>query len=64
MTLECDAELTAVAAAPDDDVVEELLEMYEAVQGQHPDRDEFRAAMVDDGRLVLRLTPRRVYGQL
>ena len=64
VTLECDAELTAVAAAPDDDVVGELLEMYEAVQGQHPDPDEFRAAMVDDGRLVLRLTPRRVYGQL
>lgn len=64
VTLECHAELSPVAAAPDDAVVDELLAMYEDVQGEHPDRDEFRAAMVDDGRLVLRLDPRRVYGQL
>ena len=64
VTLECDATLSPVARAPDDAVADELLGMYESVQGEHPDRDEFRTAMVDDGRLVLRLTPHRVYGQL
>ncbi len=64
VTLECEAQLSAVAAGPHDAVVDELLAMYEDVQGEHPDPQEFRAAMVDDDRLVLRLTPRRVYGQL
>ena len=30
----------------------------------HDDPQEFRIDMVAQGRLVLRLTPRRVYGQL
>lgn len=64
VTCECDAELSPVADDPDDAVVDELLAMYEDVQGEHPDRAEFRAAMVTDGRLVLRLAPQRVYGQL
>lgn len=59
-----DAELSAVAADPDDDVATELLEVYEAVAGTHDDPGDFRRTMVDDDRLVLRLHPRRVYGQL
>jgi PPOX class probable F420-dependent enzyme len=54
--------LSAVAAAPDDDTVEELVALYRALQGEHPDWDEYRAAMVRDGRLVARLTPERAYG--
>jgi PPOX class probable F420-dependent enzyme len=56
------AALTPVAAAPDDDTVEELVDMYRAVQGEHPDWDEFRAAMVRDRRLVVRLPMSRLYG--
>lgn len=59
-----DAELSPVAAAPDDEVATELLEVYEAIAGPHDDPQEFRIDMVAQGRLVLRLTPRRVYGQL
>jgi PPOX class probable F420-dependent enzyme len=56
-------ELTPVAAEPDDAVVEELIEVYRRVLGEHPDWDEYRAAMVADRRLVIRLTVERIYGQ-
>lgn len=59
-----DAELSPVAGSPDDDVAEELLAVYEAIAGVHDDPDEFRRSMVEEERLVLRLTPRRVYGQV
>lgn len=56
------ATLTPVAAAPDDATVDELVEVYRAIAGEHPDWAEFRAAMVADQRLVLRLPVDRVYG--
>lgn len=57
-----DAELSPVAAAPDDAVVDELVAIYRAVAGEHPDWDEFRAAMVADRRLVLRIRVTHAYG--
>ena len=54
--------LSGVAAAPDDAAVEELVALYRSVQGEHPDWDEYRAAMVKDRRLVVRFTPERAYG--
>lgn len=62
LVLEGDAELTPVATAPDDAVVDELVEMYRSLQGEHPDWDEFRRAMVAEQRLVLRLRPNHAYG--
>ena len=56
------AELTPVAADPHDATVEELIEVYRLILGEHPDWDEYRAAMVADRRLVVRLTVERVYG--
>ncbi|MBK1784753.1 PPOX class F420-dependent oxidoreductase [Prauserella cavernicola] len=56
------AELTAVAADEHDAAVEELIDLYRAVAGEHPDWAEYRAAMVADRRLVLRLRVDRVYG--
>jgi PPOX class probable F420-dependent enzyme len=61
---EGDAELSAVAAAPDDATVDELVEVYRAISGEHPDWDDYRADMVRQGRLVLRLRPTHVYGSL
>ncbi|QMU67996.1 PPOX class F420-dependent oxidoreductase [Streptacidiphilus sp. P02-A3a] len=55
-------ELTPVAADPHDAVVEELIEVYRLILGEHPDWDEYRAAMVADRRLVIRFTVDRVYG--
>lgn len=57
------ADLTPVAADPHDPTVDELVEVYRAIGNEHPNWDEFRAAMVADGRLVLRLHVDHVYGQ-
>ena len=62
--LEADADLTPVAASPDDATVEELVAYYRALNGEHPDWDEYRAAMVTDQRLVLRLRPTHAYGMI
>ncbi|WP_446216578.1 PPOX class F420-dependent oxidoreductase [Micromonospora sp. IBHARD004] len=59
---EARAELTPMAERPDDATVEELIGLYRSVQGEHPDWDDFRAAMVAERRLVLRLHVERVYG--
>ncbi|MGX1366156.1 PPOX class probable F420-dependent enzyme [Streptomyces canus] len=56
------ADLTPVAGDPHDDTVEELVRLYRDVQGEHPDWDDYRAAMVRDRRLVLRLRVERAYG--
>ncbi len=56
------ADLTPVAADPHDATVEELVDVYRAIAGEHPDWDEYRAAMVHDRRLVLRLPVDRLYG--
>ncbi len=58
------AELTPVAAHPHDATVDELVEYYRGASGEHPDWDEYRAAMVADRRLIVRFTPEHVYGQL
>ena len=59
---EGEAELSPVAADPHDETVEQLLALYRAVQGEHPDWDEFRTAMVADRRLLLRVRVSRFYG--
>ena len=56
------AELTPVAADPHDATVAELIDVYRAIAGEHPDWDEFRAAMVADRRLVVRLHVEHLYG--
>jgi PPOX class probable F420-dependent enzyme len=59
---EGDAELSPVAADPHDDTVEDLIALYRDVQGEHPDWDDFRRAMVADQRVLLRIAVSRVYG--
>jgi PPOX class probable F420-dependent enzyme len=58
------AELSAVAQDPHDAAVEELVDLYRTVQGEHPDWDDYRAAMVRDRRLVVRLRADRAYGMM
>ena len=62
--LEADVELTPVAAGPDDATVDELVDYYRAVAGEHDSWDDYRRAMVDDRRLVVRLRPTKAYGML
>ncbi|MEV2215642.1 PPOX class F420-dependent oxidoreductase [Streptomyces sp. NPDC050997] len=56
------AELSPVAEDPYDETVEELIRLYRDVIGEHPDWDDYRAAMVRDRRLVVRLRVERAYG--
>ena len=58
------AELSAVARDPRDAAVEELIDLYRTARGEHPDWDDFRAAMVRDRRLVVRLRAERAYGMV
>ena len=55
--LEGDVTLSDVATSPDDPAVDELVAHYRAGVGEHPDWDDFRAAMVRDGRVLVRLRP-------
>lgn len=62
--LDGDVTLSEVARDPQDAAVEELVELYRRISGsEHPDWDEYRRVMVDDGRLVLRVAVTNVYGQ-
>ncbi|MEU5878941.1 PPOX class F420-dependent oxidoreductase [Spirillospora sp. NPDC047279] len=57
------AELSPVARDLDDAAVEELIEVYRDVRREeHPDWDDYRRAMVADGRRVVRLRVERLYG--
>ena len=62
--IEADVELTPVASTPNDDTVDQLVEYYRAVVGEHDDWDDYRAAMVAEGRLLLKLTATHAYGML
>lgn len=56
------AELSPVARDVDDAVVEQLVQHYRALQGAHPDWADFRAAMVRERRLTVRLPLTHAYG--
>ncbi|MEV0212677.1 PPOX class F420-dependent oxidoreductase [Micromonospora sp. NPDC050695] len=56
------ATLTPPAGTEDDETVQELVEVYRRIRGEHPDWSEYRSAMVADGRLVIRLAVTHIYG--
>ena len=64
VAVEGTAELTPVAADPHDATVDELVTYYRGISGEHENWDAYRAAMVADRRLVVRLRPEHTYGQL
>src|SRR5579859_4466940 len=64
VVVEGHAELSAVARDPHDAAVEELIDLYRAVQGEHPDWDDYRTAMVRDQRLVVSIHAERAYGMV
>ena len=53
-----------MANDPHDATVEELVALYRSLAGEHDDWDDYRASMVKDGRLVIRITPTSAYGML
>ncbi len=62
VVIDANVELTPAAAAPNDATVEELIVLYRDAAGEHPDWDDYRAAMVNDRRVVVRLHPVHAYG--
>ncbi|MGX7828416.1 PPOX class F420-dependent oxidoreductase [Actinokineospora sp. 24-640] len=62
LVVEGTAEFSEVAAEPDDAAVEELVRLYRDLRGEHPDWAEYRAGMVAEKRMVLRLRIERHYG--
>lgn len=59
------AELSEVTTAPDDETSDRLVSYFEAVSGgPHPDWDEYRQAMIEEGRLLARFVPSAVVGQI
>ena len=44
--------------------MDELVEVYRAISGEHPDWDDYRRAMATDRRVVVRLRPTYAYGAL
>ncbi|MGE2837167.1 PPOX class F420-dependent oxidoreductase [Mycobacterium sp. SMC-4] len=41
------------------DALEPLVEYFRVISGEHPDWDEYRAAMVKQGKCLIRATPQR-----
>jgi PPOX class probable F420-dependent enzyme len=40
------------------EAVEPLVDYFRAIAGEHPDWDDYRRAMVDQGKCLIRVTPR------
>ena len=62
--VEGDAQLSEISTKPDDPGVDELVEYYRAIAGEHPDWDDYRKVMVTDKRVMVRLKPTHAYGML
>jgi len=58
------AELSAVAREPHDAAVEELIDLYRSIAGEHPDWDDYRVAMVREKRLVVSIRAEHAYGMV
>ena len=41
------------------DAVDGLVDYFRSISGEHPDWDEYRQAMVDQGKCLVRITPER-----
>ena len=64
VVFDAEARLSPVAAAADDSTVDELVHLFKAIQGEHPDWNEYRNAMVTDRRTVVHLRPTHAYGMI
>ena len=62
--IEGDVEVTPVTTDPGDATSDALVAYYRTLAGEHPNWDEYRQAMIDEGRLMLLLRPTRAYGML
>ncbi|MCK0113373.1 PPOX class F420-dependent oxidoreductase [Ornithinimicrobium sp. F0845] len=59
-----DATLGEITTDPHDAAGDALVDLYRTQAGEHPDWEEYRAAMVAEQRLVLTVTATHAYGIL
>ena len=65
VSLDGTVELLPTATSPDDATCDALVRYYERVAGKpHPDWAEYRRAMVDERRLIVRFVPRGATGMI
>lgn len=64
VSLDGTVELSPPTTTPGDATSDALVDYYEQLAGQHPDWNEYRQAMIDEGRLVARFTPTSAAGQI
>ena len=62
--VECDVELMPVPTDPNEATANALVDYYHSVMGEHGDWHDYRRAMVEEGRVLLLLTPTHAYGML
>ena len=62
VVLDGTVELSGVAQRVDDDVTAGLVDYYRQGAGEHPDWDDFKTTMVQEGRLLATFRPTSAYG--
>ncbi|MYJ41539.1 MAG: PPOX class F420-dependent oxidoreductase [Acidimicrobiaceae bacterium] len=62
VSLDGTVELSPPTTTPGDATSDALVDYYEQLAGPHPDWDEYRQAMIDEGRLMARFTPTSAAG--
>ncbi len=62
VSLDGTVELSPPTTTPGDATSDALVDYYERLAGPHPDWDEYRQAMIDEGRLMARFTPTSAAG--
>ena len=65
VSLDGTVELTPATTSPDDATSDALVDYFERVAGSpHADWDEYRQAMIDEGRLIARFAPASAAGHI
>jgi len=64
VVVEGTAEFTPVTTDPHDATADALVDLHRSLAGEHDDWDDYRAAMVKDGRLVMTIRVDNAYGML
>lgn len=62
--VEGDVTTSEIVADAHDAAADELVELYRALAGEHEDWEDYRAALVRDRRVVVRVEPSHAYGML
>lgn len=64
VVVEAEPQLSPVTLSPGDATATMLRQYYRDVAGEHDDWDEYDAAMIEEGRLIISMPLTHVYGQL